>query len=198
MNLQPFFSDGISSNIYLIAGEKRLLVDAGMEPTGVNDVDILVLTHSHFDHSAMAKDIQDKTGCEIWMSQEEADFFKENRREASAAKYFDFNVDLDFKIGKTLKDGEEIDLDGVTLQALVTPGHTPGGLCLYEQDSKTLFSGDTVFAQGFGRYDLLGGDLQGLRISLNRLSELDVKELYPGHGPALKQGVNEYLSSITV
>ncbi len=198
MNMQPFFSDGISSNIFLVSGKKKLLIDAGMEPSGVNDVDILVLTHSHFDHSAMAQDIQEKTGCEIWMSKEEADFFKDNRREASASQFFDFDVNLDFKIDKTIEDGELIDLDGVTLQALLTPGHTPGGICLYEPESKTLFSGDTIFAQGFGRYDLLGGDIESLRDSIKRLSELDVKELYCGHGPALKQSVNEYIKDILI
>jgi len=196
MNMQPFFSDGISSNIFLINGEKKLLVDAGMEPSGINDVDILVLTHSHFDHSAMAKDIQEKTGCEIWMSEEEANFFENNRAEASVAKHFDFNVDLDFKINRKIKDGEIIDLGGVTLQAIVTPGHTPGGLCLYEPESKTLFSGDTVFSQGYGRYDLPGGNLESLRNSITRLKELDVNELYSGHGPALKQGVNDYIRTI--
>jgi glyoxylase-like metal-dependent hydrolase (beta-lactamase superfamily II) len=51
----------------------------------MRDIDILILTHCHFDHSAMAKDLQDKTGCEIWMSQEEAEFFEEDRAESSAS-----------------------------------------------------------------------------------------------------------------
>ncbi len=198
MKLEPFFSDGISSNIYLLEGDRNLLIDAGMEPFDMRDIDILVLTHCHFDHSAMARDIQDKTGCEIWMSAQEAEFFEDKRADASAAKYFDFPVDLDFTIEKRLEDGDVVDLGDTKLRALLTPGHTPGGLCLYEPESKALFSGDTVFARGFGRYDLLGGDVGKLRASIRRLSELDVAELYPGHGPALKEGVNDYLKAIVV
>lgn len=198
MDLKPFFSDGMSSNVYLIEDEKRLLIDAGMEPKGLDGIDILVLTHCHFDHSAMARDLQDRTGCEIWMSGREADFFEKGRLEASAAKHFDFEPDLGFRIGRRLKDGEVIELGTAELQVLVTPGHTPGGLCLYEPESKSLFSGDTVFSNGFGRYDLPGGDLEGLRSSLNRLRRLDVERLYPGHGPSKESGVNEYLGSIAL
>jgi len=198
MNLKPFFSDSISSNIYLLEGDKTLLIDAGMEPFDMKGIDILILTHSHFDHSAMARDIQKKTGCEVWMSSQEAEFFQDKRADASAAKYFDFPVDLDFTIDKRLEDGDIIDLGTTKLRAIVTPGHTPGGLCLYESQSKALFSGDTVFASGFGRYDLLGGDIEALRSSIKRLAELDVAELYPGHGPALKSGVNKYIKSILV
>ncbi len=198
MELRPFFSDGISSNVYLLEGGRRLLIDAGMEPFEMEDIDVLVLTHCHFDHSAMAKDIQEKTGCEIWMSEEEVNFFDENREEASAAKYFDFPADLDFSVDRRLETGDEIDLGDAKLRAILTPGHTPGGLCLYEPESKVLFSGDTIFSQGFGRYDLLGGDIGKLRASIKRLSELDIAELYPGHGPALEKGVNEYIKSILI
>jgi len=132
----------------------------------------------------------------VWMSAEEAEFFESNREDASAAKYFDFDVPLDFRISKRLKDGDIIDLGGTKLKVFVVPGHTPGGLALYDADSKTLFSGDTVFSAGYGRYDLMGGDYSALKDSIARLAKLDVKELYPGHGPAKKSGVNVYLSSI--
>jgi len=196
MNLKPFFSTGVSSNIYLVEDKKNLLIDAGMDPVNLTKVDILILTHSHFDHCAMAKEIQDKTGCEIWMSTKEADFFEKNRSEASAARYFDFDVNLDFKISKKLNDGDIIDLGGTKLKVFVVPGHTPGGIVLYEPESKTLFSGDTVFSAGYGRYDLMGGEYASLKESIARISKLDVKTLYPGHGPALKSSVNEYLKSI--
>lgn len=198
MDLTPFFSIDFSSNAYLIKDKKVLLIDAGLRPLNLPKIDILLLTHCHLDHIGMAAALQKKTGCETWMSEAEAKFFQANRSEASASEFFSMPVDLDFKINRKLKDGETIELGTTTLRVFVTPGHTPGGLCLYEPESKSLFSGDTVFASGYGRYNLLGGDLDKLRDSIGQLSKLDVKTLYPGHGPALKEGVNNYLKSIVI
>lgn len=69
------------------------------------------------------------------------------------------------------------------LEVIETPGHTTGGICLYDQVTGSLFSGDTVFAEGIGRTDFEGGDINQLRTSLNKLKKLDIKDLYPGHGP---------------
>ena len=198
MKLSPFFSSDSSSNVYLIKDEKNLLVDAGMRALNLPKIDILILTHCHFDHIAMAKDLQEKTKCEIWMSEAEARFFENDRREASASQFFNSDTSLDFKIAKRLKTGEIINLRNTALEVIITPGHTPGGLCLYDKKSKILFSGDTVFAQGYGRYDLRGGDAYALSESIKKLAKLDIKELYPGHGPARKGDVSEYLESIEV
>jgi glyoxylase-like metal-dependent hydrolase (beta-lactamase superfamily II) len=198
MNLKPFFSCGMSSNVYLLEGKKNFLIDAGMAELKLPKIGILILTHCHLDHIAMAGQLQKEHDCEIWMSAAEAEFFEEDRSEASASEFFDLSVDLDFRIDKRLKDGEHIELGTTKLRVLLTPGHTPGGICLYEPESKTLFSGDTVFAQGYGRYDLEGGDYDALKDSISRLSKLDVKELYPGHGEALKRGASEYLRSLRI
>ena len=66
---------------------------------------------------------------------------------------------------------------------LSTPGHTPGSICLYFPNEKTLFSGDTLFQMGYGRTDLPGGNIGQLIDSLERLFTLpsDVR-VYPGHG----------------
>ncbi len=200
MELKAFLSPDFHSNVYVLSGGKTLMIDAGQMPPGVRP-DIIILTHCHFDHIARAKEIQDKTGCGIWMGAEEAEFFESDRRDASASRYFNIPAAPDFRITRRLKDGETIDIGETQdprLKTIATPGHTPGGLCLYEPESKTLFSGDTVFAAGYGRYDLLGGDADALRASLAKLAKLDVETIYPGHGPALNKGVNEYLKSIII
>jgi len=71
-------------------------------------------------------------------------------------------------------------------QVLHTPGHSPGSLCLYWQDRKVLFSGDTLFYMGVGRTDLPGGDIRALAESIARLSKLDIEYLVPGHGEVVK------------
>ncbi len=67
------------------------------------------------------------------------------------------------------------------IEVIHTPGHTPGGICLYESETGSLFSGDTIFqAGGIGRCDL-GGDLSDLIHSIELLTTLDTEVLYPGH-----------------
>ena len=83
--------------------------------------------------------------------------------------------------------GGEI-IDGYEI--IHTPGHTPGSICLYDQSSAELISGDTVFSDGaFGRYDFPGGSRNMLSNSLQKLTMLKVGGLYPGHGiPARENG----------
>lgn len=80
---------------------------------------------------------------------------------------------------------EPLNIDALPsyLQILHTPGHTPGSVCLYWPEEKTLLSGDTLFRMGYGRTDLPGGNMAQLISSLERLFELpnDTK-VYPGHG----------------
>jgi len=186
MNLKPIFSDSVSSNTYLIEDEKNVLIDAGMNENilmKIPRIDILINTHCHFDHIGANKAIQEKFGCEIWMGKEEVEFFEKSPRESSAAEFFSFDTSLDFKINRKLGDKEVLDLGETQLEVLLTPGHTPGSICLYDEKNKYLFSGDTLFTQGFGRYDLPGGSVEQLKRSLKELSKLEIKELFPGHGP---------------
>jgi glyoxylase-like metal-dependent hydrolase (beta-lactamase superfamily II) len=92
-----------------------------------------------------------------------------------------------FGVGRTVVDGDVLDLGGVGLEVLHTPGHTPGSICLYDRVDGVLFTGDTVFAEGVGRTDFAGGDAGALRESLERLvgfcEENGVEKIYPGHGP---------------
>jgi glyoxylase-like metal-dependent hydrolase (beta-lactamase superfamily II) len=86
------------------------------------------------------------------------------------------------KVDRILEEGDKIhDFD-----VLHTPGHTKGGICLY--NGEILISGDTVFADGgYGRMDI-GGNLEDMKESLKRLKNLNVKYLLPGHGPWVKDG----------
>ena len=80
-------------------------------------------------------------------------------------------------------DGQVIEIGGLELEVLHTPGHSPGGCCLYAEGLGTVFSGDTLFAGGWGRVDFPGGDAEAMVSSLVRLSTLEDRlRVLPGHG----------------
>jgi hydroxyacylglutathione hydrolase len=88
-----------------------------------------------------------------------------------------------------LAEGGEVRFGGIRLRVLHTPGHTPGSVCLQSVDEGLLFSGDTLFAGGWGRIDLPGGSPEAMVDSLLRLSELEAPTaVLPGHGPATTIG----------
>ncbi|MEW5899388.1 MAG: MBL fold metallo-hydrolase, partial [Bacillota bacterium] len=74
-----------------------------------------------------------------------------------------------------------LNLGKITLQVLLAPGHSPGSVCFYWPDRKILFTGDVVFYGSVGRTDLPGGSLSRLQESIEKLAELDVECLLPGH-----------------
>ncbi|MCL0103570.1 MBL fold metallo-hydrolase [Dehalococcoidia bacterium] len=69
----------------------------------------------------------------------------------------------------------------LNLQIIHTPGHSPGSICIYSPENKVLITGDVVFNGSVGRTDLPGGDSRTLKQSIEKLSELDVEYLLPGH-----------------
>jgi glyoxylase-like metal-dependent hydrolase (beta-lactamase superfamily II) len=88
-----------------------------------------------------------------------------------------------------LAEGGEIRFGGLRLTVLHTPGHTEGSVCLLDRDDGVLFSGDTLFAGGWGRVDLPGGDPDQMAESIARLAGLeDLLHVLPGHGPATTIG----------
>jgi glyoxylase-like metal-dependent hydrolase (beta-lactamase superfamily II) len=86
-----------------------------------------------------------------------------------------------------LEEGDKI----ADFEVIHTPGHTKGGICLW--DGESLISGDTIFAGGgVGRMDI-GGDYNDMKNSVRRLTELDVKNIYPGHGPIVENNGKEHI-----
>ena len=80
-----------------------------------------------------------------------------------------------------LQEGD-VKIGDSSLQVILTPGHSPGSICLYWSEKKALFTGDVIFNQSIGRTDLPGGSGKLLKESITRLAELDVEVLCPGHG----------------
>jgi glyoxylase-like metal-dependent hydrolase (beta-lactamase superfamily II) len=88
-----------------------------------------------------------------------------------------------------LAEGGEVRFGAIRLTVLHTPGHTEGSVCLYDGDQGLLYSGDTLFAGGWGRVDLPGGDAEAMAASIARLSGLEDRvEVFPGHGASTTIG----------
>lgn len=181
------------SNVYLLEDEDPVLVDTGTgsyADTALEEVSNIVpldrigrivLTHSHYDHIGGAKAFQEATGAKLYM----------HEAEARPLMGGDISLVVSDAVGRRLKGleveplrtGQKLKLGRTTLEVLHTPGHSPGSIALYDRESASAVVGDTVFCDGgVGRWDFPGGDLSELRSSINRLRELELKNMYPGHG----------------
>lgn len=176
---------GMYANAYIAQG--TVLVDAGVTPMEIeahrNTIRYIVLTHCHFDHIAYLVPLVRMTGAKICIHHADASGLREDSQSLSM-QFGGHSPGIIPDI--LLNDGDTIE----GLEVIHTPGHTPGSICLYDPGAADLISGDTVFVDGaFGRYDFPGGSRESLQASLDRIAELAVSGLYPGHGlPARERG----------
>ncbi len=166
---------------------KKILIDTGFNNQYAEKIinhmksfdikiDRIVLTHVHPDHSSNVSVFQKAFDAKVCV------------HENIAKKFSQFGDKL-----VILKEGDILKVeDGLELKIIHTPGHSDGGICLYDEKNKILFSGDTVFSDGnIGRTDL-GGDIHALIHSIEKLLKLDVEILCPGHMNAVRNG-NEHI-----
>jgi glyoxylase-like metal-dependent hydrolase (beta-lactamase superfamily II) len=190
LNTSPY-----DANAYLVDG--TILIDVGMDGNSMitelkkniplSELKTIILTHCHYDHSGGAGDVALATGAKIAIHKEDGALLKDST--ATASKLFGKKAP-EVRPDILLKGGETFG----SFEVIHTPGHTPGGICLYDAAAKTLFSGDTVFEDGsFGRTDLYGGDQSRLIESIRKLTLLDVRIMYPGHGDVVSNNANEQI-----
>jgi len=193
-NVNGVFYD---SNAYLIDAKRKTLVDAGIDGTRLlglipDDLGLIVLTHCHYDHVAAVPELVAATGAKVAMHEDDLACLKSDRISAAAA--FGKRSPV-FKVDIVLRDGDLVDLGDVKLKVIATPGHTPGSICLYDEATGVMFTGDTVFEGGsFGRTDL-GGNPEHMINSLEALTKYDVSTLYPGHGNPVAAGAKKALQA---
>lgn len=131
------------------------------------EVAAILLTHGHFDHVGGVKAIQQITGCKVYLH--EADLGLPSQMTAGIIPATDYYA-----------EGDLLQIAGLEIRILHTPGHTPGSVCLVCQDA--IFSGDTLFAGTCGRTDFPGGSYTEILQSLKRLAELEGDyRVLPGH-----------------
>ncbi len=181
-------SGSFDSNMYVYG--KKILIDTGHSPGYARkivdhlkeykiELKNVILTHIHPDHSSNVDMFQSEFNTKVCVHEKIARKF---------SKYTDNLI--------ILKEGDFVKADnGLQLQVIHTPGHSSGGICLYDEKHKILFSGDTVFSHGnIGRTDI-GGDINQLINSIEKLLKLDVEYLCPGHMDAVKDGNSHIKSS---
>ncbi len=146
----------------------------------------ILLTHGHFDHILAAKELAKKTQVKIYAQEEEVKLLADETLNASLK----FGQRCSLTPDVFLKDEEVLKLAGFVIRVIHTPGHTAGGACYYFTEHKALFSGDTLFRENIGRYDLPTADgrklLEAIRGKLMLLD--DEVAVYPGHGPSTTIG----------
>lgn len=143
----------------------------------------ILLTHGHFDHIAALDSLLSLCGdIPVYAHEKELAYLTSTSLNLSESLFgspytFDHPVE-------PVSDGAVLDLPGLTLSVLHTPGHTAGSVCYYSKEQNTLLSGDTLFAGSIGRTDFPGGDMQTLFASLKKLQAhvLPDTVVYPGHG----------------
>ncbi len=191
MKVQSFTIGPLETNAYLVVDERSrqaLLIDPGLESEGIYDVicaegltlSSIVNTHGHFDHVCGNAFFRAKTGAPVLIHREDAVIMQ---RAAEQARAFGFQVAPPPPPDRLLDEGDEVVMGGTRMRILHTPGHTPGGICLYGEG--VVLVGDALFAGSIGRTDLPGGSHEVLLASIRTklLSLPDDTVVYPGHGP---------------
>jgi glyoxylase-like metal-dependent hydrolase (beta-lactamase superfamily II) len=145
----------------------------------IDETGLIINTHSHPDHCQSNELIVNRSGASVTLSKEEDDF----RNTIGERMYTMFGMEAPrFTPLFFLKEGDaDLGSDGFKVQVLLTPGHSPGSVCLYLPDTKILITGDVIFYMSVGRTDFPGGDTMMLKKSIEKLAGLDVEYLVPGH-----------------
>lgn len=167
------------TNCYIIreaASKTCCVIDPGFEPERVMsyisslglDIEAILLTHGHFDHVGGVAVIAAETDCKVYICADDLSL----PPMLTAGPIYHTH---------TYADGDTLQLSGLTIDVIRTPGHTPGSVCLLTGEA--MFAGDTLFAGSCGRTDLPGGSPADMTASLRRLAQLSVNySVYPGHG----------------
>ncbi len=157
-------------------------------------VTLIVNTHGHIDHIAGNKEIKEATSSPIALHSLDAPLIRNGDINGATMLGLDYEPVSPDKI---LSDGDILTLGDFEFSVIHTPGHSPGGICLYDGE-RALFCGDLLFNYGVGRWDLPGGDRHELAQSLKKIMALPVEtHVFPGHGSpttiAAEKDHNPYL-----
>ena len=180
MKLQHIYGvPPLYTNTFLIITKEKhgIIIDAAAEPATYQKaleeagatLSHILLTHGHYDHVGAVAALKKATGCKVYM----------DPADAAGSQLLPLTPDV---ITDTWPAGDELTIDELAFKIYHTPGHTPGGVCLWCDG--VLFSGDTLFAGSCGRTDFPGGSMRQMQQSLSLLAALplpDETKVLPGH-----------------
>ena len=198
LHIQRFVVNMIEENCYLLWDEtgEAAIVDCGayfdedrediqkfVAEKKLNIV-LHLLTHGHFDHIFGAQFVSDTYGVLPQMAKTETENYSSQNEQLRMFLHRDLPLSIP-PFGKILDDGETITFGHQKFTVIYTPGHTPGGVCYYNEKEKVLLSGDSLFQGSIGRTDFPGGSGRDLIASLSQrvLTLPDDVTVLPGHGP---------------
>jgi glyoxylase-like metal-dependent hydrolase (beta-lactamase superfamily II) len=195
MKIDCLILGAFETNCYVLRDSAEvtdsLIIDPGLEAEKL--IDFLeacklnplavILTHGHADHiagvSLLRESVQD---IKVYVHKHDAKMLTESNRNLSAFAGEPISAG---PADVLLQDGDIIEQAGIKLQVLHTPGHTPGGICLYSDQEGIVFTDDTLFAESVGRTDFPGGSMSQLLKSIEQklLTLPEQTKVFPGHGP---------------
>jgi glyoxylase-like metal-dependent hydrolase (beta-lactamase superfamily II) len=195
---------GVATNCYFLTNADTLgtiVVDPGGQPdrilshieaVGLKPVAIL-LTHGHFDHIMAVNELKAEFGIPVYAGIDEKNLLNDGNANLSAMYTDEYVTEAD----TYLSDGDEVELAGIRIKVMSTPGHTGGSVCYLVEGDGVLISGDTLFYGSVGRTDFPTGSDVAMKKSIReRLALLpDETVVYPGHGRATTIGIERQSNS---
>jgi glyoxylase-like metal-dependent hydrolase (beta-lactamase superfamily II) len=174
-----FRADGSDRALLVDPGDEAPKLLAAIEELGVT-LDGILLTHTHFDHIGAVAPVARATGAEVWVPEIEKMVLADIN---SFVPWPGFGPFEDWDAEHTLRGGEKLELAGMEIDVIFTPGHSPGHVTFSIPSERAIFSGDVLFEGSVGRVDLPGGDWGTLLESIRTLVDTLPPEttVYPGH-----------------
>jgi glyoxylase-like metal-dependent hydrolase (beta-lactamase superfamily II) len=201
----------VAENCFLLRpkdGDRLLIVDPGEEAerilaavdaTGAS-VEAILLTHCHFDHIGAVAPVAKATGAPVYCPEIEVPILADIM---AFVPWEGFGPFESYEADEVLRGGETLELAGLELDVVFTPGHSPGHVTYAVRGEEAIFSGDVLFQGSVGRTDLPGADGPTLLASLGRLLDTfpDETVVHPGHMGLTTLGAeratNPFLGSLT-
>ena len=196
MTVEKLYPGAWGANCYLlVAGTHAAVVDPSANASTIRNtlqqkygasLDYILLTHGHFDHIVSVDTLRDLTAAPLCVHKWDAEMLADSKKNAF---FTFFRTDRTYRPAeRLLEDGDLLTLGEETIRVISTPGHSQGSVC-YLCNNEFLITGDTLFENAYGRYDLWGGNEEALFASLSSLRELDpTLPIYPGHGESTRLG----------
>jgi glyoxylase-like metal-dependent hydrolase (beta-lactamase superfamily II) len=192
IDVRMFTVGPVQENCFIVRAQgatSALIVDPGDEAArlleavgslGIETVEAILITHTHFDHIGAVAPVARATGAPVYCPELETQVL------ANIMDYVPwpgFGPFESYEADHTVAGGDTLELAGLTIDVVFTPGHSPGHVTYAIRDQAALFSGDVLFEGSVGRVDLPGGDWPTLLSSIESLVETFDADttVYPGH-----------------